>query len=815
MSSRSVGTTASPGDLRRDEMTIAADESIAGAAHRITATRVLAETALAAAIAAATFLAVLPWLRAYRVPGAGVFVAAASVVPVVIASLAIRLWHKPVSVSYAASLVGLVLVMFAGAGPHPVGIVRDFVQGPNHLLTQTLPLGGSRAGLSAVIVMTWLCGAVTAELSMRAIASRSGLERAALLVPVAVYVLAYAMSASSPDRTEVGGPLLLAILVCAAVARHQQLQRSTEVAGDVEERVPVGLAGYRAALTGAGVAGAVIVATSVLVAGAPSMSRGPASLREAAPTTVRLVVDPVDAMASLRDSNPRSSPRLLMTLRTGKPTTGYLAIAILDSYDGDFWQFASTFEPTGGRIPSIGAFNQRFVASSAVPQRITLDARLPVPLLPMIDRPESVSGVAVAADPLTGMVLPDKVRPTLSYVASSLAPDLTLIGLPSADGVVTAASAATDGVPQSDLLLPPNSSAAMAATMRFMASLTAPARPAPTVAYLQTLLSVLHSKERWSNPVLSSGPISATRSKRTSAANNGGTSLSQVINAVTVDRSATPEQFATVFAMVARYLGVPSRVVTGFRVGPSSEAQVVDAGSYGVTSRQAWTWAEIAVSGVGWVVADPTPDAAVRPGTAAPEQASTSPTSVPPRAANAVPRGSAASGHPLAKPSPPSLSREAGVPAWLIAVAAVTGLLLIAGLAGPGQAAIRRSRRRRARRTADPTELAVGAWLELLDGLEQSGMETPRSATGSEIAVDAGRYFGPEVVEPIAAVGALADRAMHSISDPPDEVSAREAWDSQAALTQRIRDSLELRARGRALLSVGTNPPRPVAQRQS
>ena len=37
------------------------------------------------------------------------------------------------------------------------------------------------------------------------------------------------------------------------------------------------------------------------------------------------------------------------------------------------------------------------------------------------------------------------------------------------------------------------------------------------------------------------------------------------MNAVTVDRAATPEQFATFFAVVARYLGVPVRVATGFR----------------------------------------------------------------------------------------------------------------------------------------------------------------------------------------------------------------------------------------------------------
>ena len=60
-------------------------------------------------------------------------------------------------------------------------------------------------------------------------------------------------------------------------------------------------------------------------------------------------------------------------------------------------------------------------------------------------------------------------------------------------------------------------------------------------------------------------PDVAALKGQTNPAALAGTSLAQVMNAVTVDRAATPEQFATFFAVLARYLGVPSRVVTGFR----------------------------------------------------------------------------------------------------------------------------------------------------------------------------------------------------------------------------------------------------------
>ena len=82
------------------------------------------------------------------------------------------------------------------------------------------------------------------------------------------------------------------------------------------------------------------------------------------------------------------------------------------------------------------------------------------------------------------------------------------------------------------------------------------------------------------------------------------------MNAITVDRAATPEQFATFLAVVARYLGVPSRVVTGFRVPAAASATgPLPAGDYSLTNRDAWTWDELPLAGVGWVVVDPTPAA--------------------------------------------------------------------------------------------------------------------------------------------------------------------------------------------------------------
>jgi hypothetical protein len=291
----------------------------------------------------------------------------------------------------------------------------------------------------------------------------------------------------------------------------------------------------------------------------------------------------------------------------------------------------------------------------------------------------------------------------------------------------------------------------------------------------------------------------------------GGTSLSEVITNITIDRSATPEQFATLYAMVARDLGVPARVVTGFRLASSSNGTAVAPGTHSVTDRQAWTWVEIPVSGLGWVVVDPTPDAETGLTTTPPEQVQATPTTVKPPQANAVPRNEITGGHAVAKPATVKIPKSHRLPWWLVVLLTVVGLVVVLALLGPGLAAARRAVRRQARHSEEPAELAIGAWLELLDSLSQAGMVTAPGATSSEVAAEAGRHFGPDLCEPVAEVGSLADRAVCSLRDPPDGPSAQAAWDAQRGVRRTVHGRLERAQRARALLAVGSGPRRPRA----
>jgi Transglutaminase-like superfamily len=430
-----------------------------------------------------------------------------------------------------------------------------------------------------------------------------------------------------------------------------------------------------------------------------------------------------------------------------------------------------------------------------------------------------VTGLPVAADAATGMLMPGSGRAGVAtYQVVSEAPVVTLGRAPPADGVDGVGG--VGGVSGGDVALPPNSASAMATAMRFVSTITG-RRPAPTVAFLQAVMTSVHADERRVDPAApSSDPASPRKKTKTTRPvptatpaprgyRSSGTSLSVVINAVVNQRRATPEQFATFYAMVARYLGVPARVVTGFRIGPGSATGALPAGDYQVTNRQAWTWVEIPVAGLGWLVADPTPDAVVGLGPAPPQAVQTAPTTLPPQQANAVPRSEITGGHAVAKRVLVRAPTKKSLPWWLSVLAVLGSLLLAAALFGPGLAGARRIRRRRARRGDEPAELAVGAWLELLDGLQQAGLTTSPADTAEEVAGAAGQVFGSDLTRTVHQVGAVAERAMFSVHDPPDQPAAEHAWATQQTVRQTIHRRLDRRQRARAALAVGSAPRRP------
>ena len=762
--------------------------------------RLLAAVLLLSA-AAGAFLAATPWLRAYQVAGAPLLLALAVALPVVISVVASRLMGASAPASYAMSAGGLAVLLVLSSGLNLHGMWDGLVHVPAQLLTETLPLSGSSSLLAAPIVLTWLCSALTAELLGRP--SRPSVL--GMAVPVFYFALAYVATSSGPaGRTMPEGAALLGALVVCALARQSLVEAGAVRAGTGRSATGQEPARRRSSIrrgaAGAAMAAVMLVALTTAVAGVPALVAKPASVSRPTQLLSGIVVDPLDALASLRSADPGAAPRDVFEVQLQKAWSGYIPLAVLDQYDGDAWSFSATFRPTGGRVPSPATLVASDPEAEQLLQRYTIEGTIGLPFLPAMDRPEQIEGLAADADSTTGMLAASFSIPA-SYSVVSLVPSGTVGQLSSAAGLASLAQVPGGGAP-AFTTLPVGSATDIAAAVRFASSLAGqPA--APSLTFLQSLTTALRAQER--RVTQAGGPSGG----QAVAAALGGTSLAQVMNAVTVDRAATPEQFATFFAVVARYLGVPVRLATGFRVpAAASTAGPLPPGSYQLTDRDAWTWDEVPVLGYGWVTVDPTPVRTTADVAPPPEQVTASPTTVP-RQVTALPDGGAA--HAIAKPVNVKLARPLKVN-WPLAIGAgLPAALVLALLAGGlGLPAVRRRLRRRARhQTGDPVLMTAGAWLELIDALFRLGVQVDGSATSRDVATEVTSRFGEAFGPPAGVLADLADQALYSTERPVDEAGARLAWDTQRQLYGALRSSVGQRDRARALLLVGPSPARP------
>jgi transglutaminase-like putative cysteine protease len=246
------------------------------------------------------------------------------------------------------------------------------------------------------------------------------------------------------------------------------------------------------------------------------------------------------------------------------------------------------------------------------------------------------------------------------------------------------------------------------------------------------------------------------------------------------------EQFATAMAVMARTLGLPSRVAIGFAGGTlGTEPDEVT-----VTTRNAHAWVEIFFAPYGWVQFEPTPrsDSVVVPGYTSP--ASTSPTTPEIPATESpepTPTDTATTGRTAPEPE-----LEGGVGTTLagrlvpVGMAA-GGLLLLLLIAFPIAARVRRLLRRRRART--PTERIAVRYLDFLDWCASAGIGRAAAETPIE---HARRLAGPSSKGPSngSSVELLARQVVNAVYAPsngadPDAV-ARLARSARAAVNRTL-----------------------------
>lgn len=210
-------------------------------------------------------------------------------------------------------------------------------------------------------------------------------------------------------------------------------------------------------------------------------------------------------------------------------------------------------------------------------------------------------------------------------------------------------------------------------------------------------------------------------------------------------RSGYCVHFASSFALMARTLDMPSRIVVGYLPGTSTSDSVDGQTVYSVSSSQLHAWPEVYFEGIGWIAFEPTAGRGV-PTTFAPASAPVTGGGVdvdPQAVPGATPSPTASLAPelgPEARPDGPTGAADTAVnPLPGIAI----GLGVAVLLAIP---ALLRELRRRGRGSAAHAGDASAAWRELQDTALDLGIDVPASETP--------RSLGSRLV---AAHGAPAD----------------------------------------------------------
>jgi transglutaminase-like putative cysteine protease len=245
------------------------------------------------------------------------------------------------------------------------------------------------------------------------------------------------------------------------------------------------------------------------------------------------------------------------------------------------------------------------------------------------------------------------------------------------------------------------------------------------------------------------------------------------------------QQFATTMAMMARVLGIPSRIVVGF-LQPSEDDHN---GRYVMTTRDVHAWPELFFQGVGWVQFEPTPTGT----TAFPPYAGNIP--VPSATSDPTPTGASTSGGEDLTSHVPSSGRSEGPGAasgggtsgpvapsrvWWIALLAIGVALLPAGL----RLGVRRARMIR---PLEPAEAAESAWLEMRDRIRDlrlpwSGSMTPRARERAIAPLLHGDKQGLQALNRLAI---SVERARYARSLTPAAAPASDAREVMAIIARQ------------------------------
>lgn len=666
------------------------------------------------------------------------------------------------------------------------GLAVGAVFGWADIVTLTTPVAAPDYIGVLPYISTWLVGVVSATLVARWFVSRgrnAPKSFVALLGPIAIYVTSVLTGTEVPYFAAlrgIGFAVIALVWMSWRVSSSQQSLSATASRAVLRRRV-LGVAGVALA--------AVLVGGTLGFATAP-----PQSSRFVLRDNIQPPFDPLQYPSPLsgfrkytKDSF--KNPDAVLFTITGLPTGQRVRIATMDAFDGRLWNVTGpdVYADGSGAFALIGHRTQ----STSL---LTKDARATVDV-----KIEDYKGVwlptvgyarDIAFDPSAGLN-----STSLRYNAET---GIAVVTGGLKKGMQYELQADTEKIPADDALKTvPVANVELPAVSKVPDIIASKAAQlagdaATPIEQLRAIEKALSTEGYLSHGTASNQPPSS--------AGHGADRMRSLLSAN--QWIGDDEQFASAFALMARSLGYPARVVMGFAPKETTGGPIAVKGS------DVKAWVEVAFDGVGWIPFDPTPPEFKD----IPPDTTTKPKTEPQPQVRQPQRTDAKQDDLL---SPVDLKKADdkpngfAIPGWVWNVLAAISIpaavyfipLLLIGY-------LKRRRRARRRNADKADQRAAGAWDELVDTYAELGYSASRKATRLQLALGFEDQFREEVAARQLERASADVRAAAKVA----RVEAKAATDSTSRGTaDRLTSALDatvVRARDVAAWRPGVNDDR-------
>lgn len=638
------------------------------------------------------------------------------------------------------------------------------VYGWSDIVTLSTPIGAPQYIAVVPYVATWLVALLSTTLACRWLPTppRAAWRFAiALIAPVALYLASILLGTDEPYQAGIRG-IVFGVLALIWLGWRRPIGQIAQT-GSNQLRTRK-LAGT-----------AVIVVAAVVVGGAAAFVTAPPNdqrfvLRE----EIEPPFDPLDypsPLAGFRHYTKQVTDELLFTVE-GLKVGDVVRLAALDAYTGKLWNVT---DPTTNAEGS-GSF-------------ALVGRDLPEPTLITAERRNEVTFTINAYDDVwvPGVGYPVELQFT-SGDAAGASDDLRYN---SATGTTVLTSGLSEGDSYTmDAEVQQVLSASDLADAQVAAVQLSPVDGVPDIVTVRALEFVgsaetpIAQLEAMRLALVENGFLSHGRASDTvpSRAGHGADRITELFerNQMIGDQ----EQYASAYALMARSLGYPARVVMGFAPEITEGGGPVE-----VTGDDITAWVEVAFDDIGWVAFNPTPEETDVPQDQVPKPRSEPQPQVrqPPRADN--------EDEDLLSPVELEESEDDdnglpfNLPGWVIVLGLsilIPAALFFIPLLIIGAIKARRARKRR--QTGPGHDRVAGAWAELTDQYSELGFEVPPKLTRIHTAQRLEAQLGPDAPR-LLPLAVVTDEAVFSGTEV-DDARTETVWTEAMAAVEVARSTL-------------------------